>query len=71
MTSGFSTPGMTAPRLEGRTEMGYVESFDLTRGQWLSVALFAAGLALLIVAGRQKTEPLGGWRGRPAQTGVA
>ena len=35
---------------------------DLTRGQWLSVALLAAGVILLFVFSRRDTTPMGGWR---------
>ncbi|MEM1445576.1 MAG: prolipoprotein diacylglyceryl transferase [Planctomycetota bacterium] len=37
------------------------DAMGLTRGQWLSVALFVVGLVLLRIATRQKAEPLGGW----------
>lgn len=34
----------------------------VTRGQWLSVLLFLAGFALLLVSRRRGSEPMGGWR---------
>ena len=33
----------------------------LTRGQWLSIALFLVGLAFLLYAYRRNSEKLGGW----------
>ncbi|MEM9416573.1 MAG: prolipoprotein diacylglyceryl transferase [Planctomycetota bacterium] len=33
----------------------------ITRGQWLSVALLLAGVALVVVSLRQKRDKLGGW----------
>lgn len=35
--------------------------FGLTRGQWLSFGLLAAGLSVLFAAARLKNEKLGGW----------
>ncbi len=35
---------------------------DLTRGQWLSVALLAVGALLLFVFSQRDTQPMGGWR---------
>jgi phosphatidylglycerol:prolipoprotein diacylglycerol transferase len=34
----------------------------MTRGQWLSIGLLLAGVALLVTATRRKLKPLGGWR---------
>ncbi len=34
---------------------------NMTRGQWLSVALLIAGLALLGIFSRRNVEPMGGW----------
>ncbi|QDU72798.1 prolipoprotein diacylglyceryl transferase [Mucisphaera calidilacus] len=33
----------------------------ITRGQWLSVALFLLGLAIIILVKRTQAQPLGGW----------
>lgn len=38
------------------------DALGLTRGQWLSVGLFIAGLVLLRSATARKIEPLGGWK---------
>ncbi|MEM9753399.1 MAG: prolipoprotein diacylglyceryl transferase [Planctomycetota bacterium] len=37
------------------------DALGLTRGQWLSVGLFIAGLALLRISKSRPTQPLGGW----------
>ncbi|MEM6553274.1 MAG: prolipoprotein diacylglyceryl transferase [Planctomycetota bacterium] len=36
--------------------------FGISRGQWLSVLLIAAGVTLLIIARKRGGDPLGGWR---------
>ncbi|MEM1213096.1 MAG: prolipoprotein diacylglyceryl transferase [Planctomycetota bacterium] len=36
--------------------------FGISRGQWLSVLLIAAGVALLILARKRGGDPLGGWQ---------
>ena len=38
------------------------EWLGMTRGQWLSVILFAAGALLLYIFGRRQVKPIGGWR---------
>lgn len=43
------------------------QALSLTRGQWLSVALFAVGAWLWWFARSRKTEPLGGWRVVPPE----
>ena len=42
--------------------LGY-EALGLTRGQWLSIALLVAGIALVGLVQWRKTAKLGGWRG--------
>ena len=34
---------------------------EITRGQWLSIALFVVGIAVIILAQRSKADKLGGW----------
>ena len=46
-------------------DLGF-EWLGLTRGQWLSIGLLAAGVLVLAVARRRKTEPMGGLL--PSQT---
>lgn len=41
-------------------QIGY-EALGLTRGQWLSIGLFLASIAVLIWVSRRNTKPLGGW----------
>lgn len=36
--------------------------FHITRGQWLSALLLAAGIVMTLIAVRRHTQPLGGWR---------
>ncbi|MEM8782956.1 MAG: prolipoprotein diacylglyceryl transferase [Planctomycetota bacterium] len=45
---------------EPDTRIGF-DALGLTRGQWLSVVLFVAGLILLRFATTRPVEPLGGW----------
>jgi phosphatidylglycerol:prolipoprotein diacylglycerol transferase len=40
--------------------LGY-QLFDLTRGQWLSIAMLAIGLVFLFLWGRRETLPIPGW----------
>lgn len=40
--------------------LGY-QLFDLTRGQWLSIAMLFTGLVLLVFWGRRHSTPIGGW----------
>jgi len=40
------------------------DALGLTRGQWLSVGLLAAGVVLLVISSRRKAQPMGGWRCR-------
>jgi phosphatidylglycerol:prolipoprotein diacylglycerol transferase len=40
--------------------IGY-ELFDLTRGQWLSIAMFFIGIVLVLIWGRRSTLPISGW----------
>jgi phosphatidylglycerol:prolipoprotein diacylglycerol transferase len=40
--------------------IGY-QLFDLTRGQWLSIAMFVTGLFLMLFWGRRHATPVGGW----------
>ncbi len=47
--------------------LGY-QALGLTRGQWLSVALFAVGAWLWWFARTRKVEPLGGWAGKMQET---
>lgn len=42
--------------------IGY--QWNLTRGQWLSIALLVGGLVMLAVVSRRNVEPMGGWRKR-------
>lgn len=42
-------------------QIGY-QALGLTRGQWLSIAMFAIGLIFLIIFSRSKSEAIGGWR---------
>lgn len=52
-------------------DVGVPRVLGLSRGQWLSVALIIAGLGLLFLAARRRSEPkLGGWL-RPAETTAA
>ncbi len=37
------------------------QALGLTRGQWLSIGLFLASIAVLIWASKRPTKPLGGW----------
>jgi len=46
---------------EPDTHIGY-QWLQLTRGQWLSVALVGVGIALLWTMSRRAVEPMGGWR---------
>jgi phosphatidylglycerol:prolipoprotein diacylglycerol transferase len=46
---------------EPDAHIGY-QALGLTRGQWLSFALIAAGLAMTILCARRNTPPLAGWR---------
>jgi len=41
--------------------IGY-EWLDLPRGQWLSIALTALGIVLLVIFNRKQADPMGGWR---------
>lgn len=40
--------------------LGY-QFLGLTRGQWISVAMLACGIAVLVYAIKRKTQPMGGW----------
>lgn len=42
-------------------QIGY-EALGMTRGQWLSVALLAAGVVTTVVAATRNTPKMGGWR---------
>jgi len=54
------------------THLG-LRALELSRGQWLSVPLFLAGVGLIAWAAYRKTMPMGGWRHGPwtKQTKVA
>lgn len=43
------------------SQIGF-QALGLTRGQWLSFGLLAAGLLLLFVMSRKDAKPLGGWQ---------
>jgi phosphatidylglycerol---prolipoprotein diacylglyceryl transferase len=45
---------------EPDAHLGY-QALGLTRGQWLSFALIAAGLAMTILCARRNVQPLPGW----------
>ena len=47
--------------------IGY-QWLHLTRGQWLSFGMVAAGLALFAVVARRKDPPMGGWAVQPEAT---
>ncbi len=46
---------------EPDAHIGY-QALGLTRGQWLSFALIAAGLLMTILCARRNVQPLPGWR---------
>jgi len=41
------------------------QALGLTRGQWLSIGMFAIGVTCMIVWSRAKREPIGGWATEP------
>jgi len=44
--------------------IGY-QLFDLTRGQWLSVAVIAGGVVFAVYVWKQREAPMGGWMRQP------